>query len=149
MASALKVQIQGNKASLSGTLDEHALLSTLEPLTGPVVINWKGVNRLNSCGVRDWIILTRKLKGATLTYEECPMVVIKQLNAVPDFQAKAKVSSFFAPYFCEDCDQESLALLQTAQVKDGVAPAVACQTCKKPMNFDAIPNQYFGFMKRA
>lgn len=148
MAATLKAQIAGSKAVLSGTLDEHSQLNQLDALQGAVVINWRGVSRLNSCGVRDWIEWTKKIQSTSLAYEECSMVVVKQLNAVPDFQGKAKVLSFFAPYFCEACDQEAMALLKTEQVKHGHAPQVQCPKCKKPMNFDAIPAQYLGFLKR-
>lgn len=148
--SSLKTTIAGTKASLQGTLDENADLKPLAQIKGATVINFKAVQRVNSCGVRDWVTLLGKIPPtAPLTYEECPMVVVKQLNAVPAFQGKAKVTSFYAPYFCESCDSEQMQLLQTSQIQNGTPPQVACPTCKKPMNFDAIPNQYLSFTKRA
>lgn len=149
MSNGLKVDVSNQKATLSGVLDEHSDLTPLNGLSGAVAINFKEVARVNSCGVREWVNLIAKLQEAQLSYEECPMVVVKQLNSVPDFQGKAKVTSFFAPYFCEDCDAEEVKLLQSSQISGETAPTLNCEKCSKPLNFDAIPAQYFSFLKRA
>jgi hypothetical protein len=147
--SSLKITITSGKAMLSGSLDENSDLNTLTTATGPLAINFKDVARVNSCGVREWVNALAKMTAAPVTYEECPLVVVKQLNAVPDFQGKAKVHSFFAPYFCEECDEEAVKLIESGQVSGETAPTQACAACSKPLNFDAIPNQYFSFIKRA
>jgi hypothetical protein len=147
--SSLKVVVSDGKAVLSGHLDEHSDLSALKSVAGPVVVNFKEVDRVNSCGVREWVNLLAAVDSGKMTYEDCPMVVVKQLNAVPDFQGKAKVTSFQAPYFCEECDSEALKVLQSGEVQGEKAPELKCETCSKPLNFDAIPNQYFSFIKRA
>jgi len=147
--SDIKVNVTPGKAILSGFLDENSDLKALEAVTGPCSINFKDVARVNSCGVREWVNLINKIPKAELSYDECPIVVVKQLNAVPDFQGKAKIISFYAPYFCEGCDKEAVTLLQTSQVAaNGTPPEMKCPTCTKPMNFDAIPNQYLSFLKR-
>jgi hypothetical protein len=146
--SSIKINATPGKAALSGFLDENSDLKVLEAMTGKVTVNFKEVSRVNSCGVREWVNAITKMKGVTLSYEDCPIVVVKQLNAVPDFQGTASVASFQAPYFCEACDQEAVVTLKTETVAGGNAPAMACATCKKPMNFDAIANQYFSFLKR-
>lgn len=146
--SSIKTNVSPGKVVLSGFLDENSDLKALHSLTGPVSINFKGVTRVNSCGVREWVNLLAKIPGAQLSYEDCPIVVVKQLNAVPDFVGAAKVTTFQAPYFCEKCDEESVQTLQGSQVQGQAAPPVKCPTCSTPMNFDAIPGQYFSFIKR-
>lgn len=146
--STIKINIGNGGAQLSGFLDENSDLKPLATLSGNQVINFKDVSRVNSCGVREWVNLITQISQASLSYEECPIVVVKQLNAVPDFQGKAKVTSFYAPYFCESCDQEAVTLLKTEQVASGTPPEMKCPKCSKPMNFDAIPNQYLSFLKR-
>jgi hypothetical protein len=147
--STLKVSIQGERAQLSGVLDENSDLSSLGGLSGQVAFDFKEVARVNSCGVREWVNLIQKIQGgAQIKYENCPIVVVKQLNAVPDFQGKAKVASFFAPYFCEACDEEAVKLLDTSHVKGDAAPEMKCDSCGGALNFDAIANQYFSFLKR-
>ncbi|MEK6705335.1 MAG: BON domain-containing protein [Bdellovibrionota bacterium] len=146
--SNLKVSVSNGRAALSGFIDETTDLSALASLAGEIILNLKEVSRVNSCGVREWVNWLCKAAASAIVYEECPVVVVKQLNAVPDFQGKAKISSFFAPYFCEDCDSEAEMLLQSMQVEGGKAPEMKCGSCGKPMNFDAVPNQYFSFIKR-
>jgi hypothetical protein len=147
---SLKVEQKNGQIALSGFLDENSALQRLDPLAKlpKILFNFGAVARVNSCGVRDWVNFIAKLTSTEIHYVDCPMVVVKQLNVVPDFQGKAKVDSFFAPYFCESCDQEQLKLLTAASVANGQPPAVNCPTCGKPMGFDAIPNQYFSFLKR-
>jgi len=146
--SSLKVEIMSGKAKLSGFLDENSDLAALATTSGELTISFKDVARVNSCGVREWVNILAKMGGTTLKYEECPMIVVKQLNAVPDFQGTAKVTTFDAPYFCEECDEEAIKLLEVSQVKNDTAPEMKCEKCQKPLNFDAIPNQYFSFLKR-
>jgi hypothetical protein len=146
--SSLKVEVAGTKAVLSGYLDENSDLTRLADSPAELTINFKDVTRVNSCGVREWVNLLAKVPNTALKYEECPMIVVKQLNAVPDFQGKAKISTFYAPYFCEECDEEAMRLLDVSQITSDKAPDQACEKCKKPLNFDAIANQYFSFIKR-
>lgn len=147
---SLKVEQKNGQIALSGFLDENSALPRLEPLAklSKILFNFAAVSRVNSCGVRDWVNFMAKLAASEVHYVDCPMVVVKQLNVVPDFHGKAKIDSFYAPYFCESCDAESLKLLTASAVQNGQPPAVACPTCNKPMGFDAIPNQYFSFLKR-
>lgn len=147
--SSLKINQANGKTTLAGFLDENSDLKPLEQITGTAVLDFKDVTRVNSCGVREWVNLMAKMSAAEVRYEQCPMVVVKQLNAVPDFVGRAKIGSFFAPYFCEPCDEDDLKLLEAAAVANGQPPTVNCAKCSKPMEFDAVPNQYFSFLKRA
>jgi thiol-disulfide isomerase/thioredoxin len=146
--SSLKLDIQGGRVALSGILDENSDLKPLRGLTGAVLVNFKDVKRINSCGVREWVNLLGAVPGTQMTYEECPVVIVKQLNAVPDFQGKAKVASFFAPYFCKKCKKQAAKLIQASQVKDGKSEEPKCETCGEQMKFDSVPGQFFSFLKR-
>ena len=148
--SSLSTKIEGNKVFLKGFLDEHADLQPIGGLKGDVVINFKEVQRVNSCGVRDWVnaISGAKAGVSSLSYEECPIVVVKQLNAVPDFRAGANVLSIAAPYFCEECDEEAEVMIDLKSFS-GTPPAPKCPNCGADgMNFDAIASNYFSFIKR-
>lgn len=146
--SNLKVSKNGASFVLSGVLDESADLTAFKGASGAITVNFKNVERINSCGVREWVVAFSALAQAQPTFEECSLVVVKQLNAVPDFKGKASVKNFYAPYFCEACDKEDVQLFQSSEVKpDQAAPERTCGTCKKPMSFDAIPSQYFSFLK--
>jgi len=145
--SSLKVEIKDQKAFLAGSLDENSDLTPLESVSGDFMIHFGSVERVNSCGVREWVNLLKKLSSVELKYEACPIVVVKQLNAVPDFQGGAKVHSFYAPYFCEDTDEEEVKLLEVSQVVNGEPPELKNESGQE-LIFDAIPSQYFGFLSR-
>lgn len=132
---------------LAGILDENAQLDPIRAAQGAIAIHFRGVTRTNSCGVRDWIQALSQAKVTSIAYRECPMPIVKQLNAVPAFVVSARVESFYAPYFCEPCDQDQLCLL-TLEESAGGAPARRCPKCQQPMKFDAIPAQYLAFAKR-
>ncbi len=142
------IQKAGTLFTLAGVLDETADLTPIRTAQGEVIIHFKGVTRINSCGVRDWVQALAQAKLTSLVYRECPMPIVKQLNAVPAFLSGATVESILAPYFCESCDKDQLCLLSADEFATGAPPVRACETCQKPMKFDAIPAQYLGFAKR-
>ena len=144
----LQSKLAGQTAHLSGVLDENAQLTQLDALGAFTHINFKDITRINSCGVRDWVQWMQTRAGKPTTYEACPLVIVKQLNSVPEFAKGATISSFFAPYFCEACDEERMILLDPTTIVEKKAPSIACSTCKAPLKFDAIANQYFGFLQR-
>ncbi len=145
--STFQIQKDGNKVILKGVLDEKADLSVLNGLQTGTVICFKEITRINSCGVREWVNLLKRHPGTQLTYTECPIIIVKQLNTVPDFLGTSQVESFFAPYFSEATEKEILLLLQSKEVI-GEAPPVRNTDAGIPLKFDAIPKQYFRFLSR-
>lgn len=136
---------------LAGTIDEDADFKPIEGLSQPeVVFDFEGVTLLNSCGIREWISYITKLPPQThITYRKCPQIIIEQINMVHGFFREGSViESFFAPYYCEKCDKESKLLLLTSTIKNRRAPAASCPHCSaEDMEFDAIEEQYFHFLK--
>ncbi|HEY8210812.1 MAG TPA: hypothetical protein VIG99_25185 [Myxococcaceae bacterium] len=139
-------------AQLAGVINEDNLLE--ERLTATkgkgVLIDLANVERINSCGVRDWIRFAQRLEAAgnNLYLLRCSPVVVAQLNMVRNFCGeKGQVLSFQAPYFCPNCDEERTETFPAAQVAVGTSPDAVCPTCKGPMEFDDLPDLYFGFAK--
>ena len=60
------------------------------------------------------------------------------------------VTSFFAPYVCDDCDQEHTVLLDVrmhgADLAKQRAPAMKCPDCNRDMEFADPPELYFMFL---
>ena len=107
---------------------------------------------INSCGIREWIRFIEFL-GSTvnLEYINVPQIVIQQMNMISGLLTKnAKVTSFFAPYFIEDLDEEKQILLNSADIVDFKAPVINTNIDGTDYNldFDAIEEQYFKFLKR-
>jgi anti-anti-sigma regulatory factor len=139
-------------AQLAGVINEDNLLE--ERLTATknkgVLIDLANVERINSCGVRDWIRFAQRLEAAgnNLYLLRCSPVVVAQLNMVRNFCGeKGQVLSFQAPYFCPKCDEERTETFPAAKVSVGVSPDAVCPTCQGPMEFDDLPDLYFAFAK--
>lgn len=153
---------------LSGVIDEdNELDRSTRKLTGQtVVLDLAEVQRINSCGVRDWVNWLSELDaaGKRVVLARLSPCIVTQLNLVNNFVGRAYVRSFFAPYYCARCDIESLCLLQVSdfagqssprapRVDDPRAPSVRCQ--KNPaekvcgLEFDDIEASYFAFLPRA
>lgn len=139
-------------AQLAGVINEDNLLE--ERLTATkgkgVLIDLANVERINSCGVRDWIRFAQRLEAAgnNLYLLRCSPVVVAQLNMVRNFCGeKGQVVSFQAPYFCPNCDEERTETFPATEVAVGTSPDAVCPTCKGPMEFDDLPDLYFAFAK--
>jgi hypothetical protein len=153
--SKLKInkQLIDNKliVHLAGTIDEDADFKPLDNLTQPVItFDFNDITLLNSCGIREWIGFIQKLPASTLLhYQRCPQIIIEQINMVHGFfKSGSQIESFYAPYFCPNCDKESKILLTTDKIKNSKAPAATCPHCSAPgLEFDALEEQYFHFLK--
>ncbi len=136
---------------LKGAIDEDTDLSALAAITTPLIVNFEGVNSINSCGIRTWVNLIKELSGISVTYENCPPLIVRQMNMVPSFLGHAQIASVFVPYVCDQCEVEKL-IPVTSQLFAGGIPQIAesspCTACGKgEMELDGNPKQYFAFAK--
>jgi hypothetical protein len=151
----LKIDIQSaggkTKVALKGIIDEDTGFEALKKLNTPLVINFQGVTSINSCGIRTWVNVIKDLSNLEITYEECPPLIVRQMNMVPSFLGHAKVTSAFVPYVCDDCDAETMTLVSADQFTAGnvsVPESMPCKACGKgEMEIDGNPKQYFAFAK--
>jgi anti-anti-sigma regulatory factor len=136
-----------------GVIDEDNHLATLVPkLSGDVLVVDAGeVDRINSCGVRDWVnwIKSVEEKGFKVVLIRCSPSIVTQINMVTNFVGNAVVHSFQAPYYCPSCDREYLKLIETetlAAQKPARAPSFRCSECGGVLDFDDIEESYFAFL---
>lgn len=144
---------------ISGTIDEdNTLAGSLKKIEGrTVVIDLSGVERINSCGVRDWVNWLNDLEqgGKQVVLVRCSPCIVTQINLVHNFTGKGIVKSFFAPYYCGKCDKEQQKLLQVEQFAGSTvarAPtfrAEGCQNVPCELAFDDIDESYFAFLPRS
>jgi anti-anti-sigma regulatory factor len=141
---------------LSGVIDEDNELGTLaEKLSsGTAVIDLSEIERINSCGVRDWVNwLGRAEKGgAKVVLVECSPAIVAQINLVNNFTGQGVVKSFYAPYFCPNCDLEKVLLVETRDMYGAQvfkAPSCRCDECDGPMDFDDMEESYFAFLSNS
>ena len=138
---------------LSGVIDEDNNLGSLvdQIPAGTAVINVGEIERINSCGVRDWVNWLGKIEknNASVVLVECSPAIVAQINLVHNFTGGGAVKSFFAPYFCPACDLEKVLLIETAEMSgqaSPTAPTCRCDECDGVMDFDDMEESYFAFV---
>ncbi|HEY3359595.1 MAG TPA: hypothetical protein VGQ83_40470 [Polyangia bacterium] len=140
-------------AKLSGVIDEDNQLTSLvdQIPSGTVVINLSEIERINSCGVRDWVNWLGKIEknGANIILAECSPAIVAQINLVHNFTGGGAVKSFYAPFFCPACDLEKVLLIEAAEMagqNPPHAPTCRCDECDGVMDFDDMEESYFAFL---
>lgn len=133
---------------LIGSIDEDADLSEiLETQASHINFDFNQVELINSCGIREWIKFLDQLSSESIQYENCPQIIIEQINMVHGFiRPGSRLKSFYAPYYCEECDKERKAHVMSNDVKNKKAPKVNCPDCGNEMEFDALEASYFNFL---
>lgn len=142
---------------LVGVVDEDNELVSLETKlsSGPLVLDLSEIDRINSCGVRDWVNWLGRIEknGARPVFISCSPAIVAQINLVHNFTAGGIVKSFYAPYYCPRCEKEKLLRLETrdllSQAPITTAPTCRCDECDGPMEFDDMEESYFAFLNNA
>lgn len=148
----VEVNVVGNKAKvvLKGAIDEDSDFSPILKTSGPVSINFKEVQSINSLGIRSWVNFLKDLSNREVHYEECPPIIVRQLNMVPSFLGKAKVLSVFVPYVSDDTDEEKLVLVPSQKFEqNGFSIDETLKEGGQEYELDGHPQQYFAFAKKA
>jgi anti-anti-sigma regulatory factor len=137
---------------LGGVIDEDNELGDLVDKipTGTAVIDLGEIERINSCGVRDWVNWLSKLEnnGTRSVLVECSPAIVAQINLVNNFTGNGVVKSFYVPYFCPECDEEKVLLVEAADMgpPPHEPPTCRCDECDLVMDFDDMPDSYFAFL---
>lgn len=132
---------------LRGSIDEHSDLTPLYQTKQPfLVLVLRDIVRVNSVGVKNWIkAIDRIDESSDVVLAECSLAIVAQINMVKNFAGRARIRSFFAPYYCSSCDTEFRFLYDVDHDFGPApyqAPAVDCPRCKRPLLFDDIEADY-------
>ena len=137
---------------LTGVIDEDNELTELADQipSGTAVIDLGEIERINSCGVRDWVNWLSRVEGnqTGVVLVECSPAIVAQINLVNNFTGNGVVKSFYVPYFCPECDEEKVLLVEAADMGPGPhePPTCRCDECDLVMDFDDMPDSYFAFL---
>jgi hypothetical protein len=146
-----------------GAIDEHGHMTKVTKYIlsfgddiKTVEIDLGKVEYLNSTGVRNWVEFLESLeKRRKLDFLHVSEVFLERANDHLEMlgPAGSPVRSVDAPYFCEPCGLRQIRKLNTADLlpaegQDPVPPPFNCETCGKPLSFDEIPEDYFGYLSR-
>ena len=152
MVSIVK-EMRGNSivAKLSGTIEENInFKNLLGDVSGSLIVNTKEVFRINSDGVRAWIQYFQSLqsKGVKITYEDCSVAIVEQINMVANFRCGGTVQSIIVPHLCLKCSthtDDSYTVDQLKSLDFKVSP-LKCPKCGGWAELDEIPEEYFSFL---
>lgn len=147
---------------LSGSLDEDSnlgpLLSLSQELGSAVQViqfDLGHVSGLNSCGVREWLLLMEQLAPRrSCAFVNVNELFVEQANMISNLFGSARhpVLSFQAPYHCDQCNLEEIRVLDPTQLPmrgdSPVAPEFVCPRCAAPLKFDSLEAEYFEFVRR-
>ncbi len=137
---------------LSGVIDEDNELTDLVDKIPPgmTAIDLGEIKRINSCGVRDWVnwLGTVEKNSTNCVLVECSPAIVAQINLVNNFTGNGAVKSFYVPYFCPECDEEKVLLVETTDMgpPPHEPPTCRCDECDLVMDFDDMPDSYFAFL---
>ena len=156
MPDKLNATLQRHDGALSiklaGIIDEDNQLAELADKlgVGRAVIDLGDIERINSCGTRDWVnwIAALEARGVQPVLVACSPAIVAQLNLVKNFSGGAVVKSFYVPYYCGTCDDEKVLLVDVADLgpPPHEPPSCRCDECESVMSFDDMPDAYFAFL---
>lgn len=138
-----------NVVHLIGIIDEDTVFDDILTIDSPIVFNFSKITSINSCGIRNWVNFLKNLKEKKVFFEECPPIIVRQMNMVPSFKQHAKVLSVYVPYVCDTCDTEKLVLVKESEMGGtAIEEALPCDNCDHgEMELDGQKEQYFAFTK--
>jgi len=135
---------------VSGVVDEDVQFEpSVERFGTQATVDFSGVTRINSCGVRQW---TKAIAGcpALIRYVDAPTLIVDQFSMVPEFLGpRSTVESFEARYVCNACSfEENVKLVVGRHVQKGSAdaPEHPCGRCGQPSEMDHNPEVFLEFL---
>jgi len=148
----IKPQDGVTRIVLKGIIDEDTDFEALKKTGGTaLLVNFKDVTSINSCGIRTWVNFVKEQSSVQIRYEECPPLIVRQMNMVPSFLGHATVDSAYVPYVCENCEAEKMTLVAANDFGNGnpnIPETLKCGSCGEgEMEIDGNPKQYFAFAK--
>lgn len=135
---------------LTGALEEtFDFQKIIGPPPTELIVNCKGISRINSAGVKSWIgyFTLCKNKGTKVTLIECSIPVVEQINMIANFACGAHIKSIYVPFFCPGCKRQLMALFGIDDLvkKNMELPNIQCPQCAKAVQFDDQVEEYFGY----
>lgn len=147
-AVAAVIEVSGTTVvTLHGRIDEGFEGAALGgSLSGVALFDLKGVERVTSFGVREWLEMMRAAKeqeDVDLWLARCSEPIVTQLSLIRTFSGDAKLLSFQAPFLCDDCGCSFPRVLDCERdaswFRDGRGEAPRCPRCGGAAKLDDDP----------
>lgn len=139
---------------ITGIVDEYADFSSLATCAGQMLyVDFSGVSRVNSSGLRSWIQTIQRNK-IQLVLRDCSPSVVEQFAMIPEFVGKnGVVESFYARYQCVSCMHEENHRYQIGVNLDAdtlnldLQLATPCPQCGDVVELDHHAELYLTFLR--
>jgi len=138
--------------TLAGKLNEGFQGEELaRDLTGRVIIDLAGVERITSFGVREWLQMLAEAapRVSELYFFRCAESIVNQMSMIRGFAGEGRIVSFYAPYRCDACGKGFTRLFDVEADAEAIRaakpPAERCPRCGKEGSFDDDPAGYLAF----
>ena len=121
-------------------------------LAGQLIVSLAEIRRITSFGIRQWMDFIQHASAtcSAIYFVECAPRIVDQLNMVDSFAGKATVVSFYAPFRCTQCGEESQTLVQVDQSRELLASRrISADPCPKDgasQTFDDDPDVFLSFI---
>lgn len=155
MGNNVSIKRNGNQivVAVSGSLDEESALTAgaFQGATS-VVFDFKELQNINSCGIREWIQWITPLSQTQVVYRHCPKVIVDQINMIDGFlPASGVVESFYVPYYSDASGEEKHVLFTSGKEFSGESlrlPDNVKDSKNNSMEIDVIESKYFRFLSK-
>lgn len=108
--------------------------------TKKLVLNMRDVRRFASWGMSEWTEFVKINAGRDLYLAECSTQALSQFNLVTGLAGHSKIISFYVPYRCAHCGEESESLLvapiDRATMANLAEHEQPCATCGRAARVD-------------
>ncbi|WP_437576809.1 protein kinase domain-containing protein [Sorangium sp. So ce887] len=138
--------------SLSGRMTEELQgLAVARGISGRVLFDLGGVQRVTSFGVREWMAMLAEvsLNASEVYIGRCTEPIVNQVSMIRRFFGDGRVVSFYGPYRCERCGATFERLFDCDRdahlVRTHEPPASPCPRCGGAAVFDDDAESYFAF----
>jgi CheY-like chemotaxis protein len=149
---ALRWQITRSPAGdfhivLAGEITEASSFADIDADSGTIVLDFAGVERINSHGVGRLRRFLGGLHGCRLEAVSCSPALVAQLTLIPSLASLLHVRSVLVPFDCPQCDTTADSLVEVPAAGGLPAlPDLACLDCGVTMEPASPPHIYFAFL---
>lgn len=126
---------------------EH--LSSSRPPISRLLVDTSRVTRLNSCGIREWLLLMERMPSSIRLEFSClGYLFVCQGAMTPGIFGKRvpKVHALEIPFRCAGCDSEFFAIIHRSSIKSSadrhILPETRCRSCSLPASGEPLEDEY-------
>lgn len=158
-STPFRVRISGREQLLvrmSGAVNETADFSPVKFAKRPKVeIDLEELTMINSVGLRSFGIWAASLGNEVIEFSHCPKFFIDQVNMIAGLiPPRARVISFYVPYFCDELEEERLILYRKGLEFERQGDQIKFQYPEvqgpkgEAFVMDVMQEKYFAFLKK-